>query len=247
MKRLYKLLFELSSAERINILLELRKNVLKMSQVSRKLNMTVTETDRHLQRLSETTLIQRNSEGYFELTPFGELTISLLSGIGFASMYREYFTEHNVSEIPYEFIERMGELEAGTYAGEALKNLEEGEIRIRGAQKFIWILSDEVLASSIPLLIEKIKSPFDLRIVLPEGKFSPESTSRLPLAMGVQKRILQKVDVLIVLTERFAIFCLPNRRGKIDYTGFVGTDPKFHKWCKDLFLYYWEKAKPSYR
>jgi len=140
----------------------------------------------------------------------------------------------------------MGELGEGVYIAETITNLEEGENRITEAREFAWILSDQVLASSIPPLTEKVKrGHFDLRIVLPEGKFPPESKSRLPSATpGIQKRVLSKVGVLVVMTEKYAVFCLPNRSGKIDYTGFVGTDQKFHEWCKDLFLHYWEKAKP---
>jgi hypothetical protein len=58
------------------------------------------------------------------------------------------------------------------------------------------------------------------------------------------------VAFMIVFTLWFgvwgavAVFCLPNNNGNIDYTGFTGTDPKFLEWCKDLFFYYWEKAKP---
>jgi len=149
-----------------------------------------------------------------------------------------------LSRIPYQFVDRVGELDEGVYVAETLRNLEEGESRIREAQEFVWILSDEVLASSIPSLAEKLKTPFDLRIILPEDKIPPESDSRLPSATGVQKRVLPKVDVLVVLTEKYAVFCLPNRTGKIDYTGFTGEDTKFRNWCRDLFLHYWSKATP---
>jgi len=68
--------------------------------------------------------------------------------------------------------------------------------------------------------------------------------SRLPLTMqGVQKRALPRIGVLIVMTENYAIFCLPRHGDKFDYAGFTGSDPKFYKWCQDLFLYYWSKAK----
>jgi predicted transcriptional regulator len=245
LEKLHKLLFELSSAERINILLELQKAKLKLSHLSRKLDLTVTEASRHLQRLNEARLIQKDNDGYFTLTPFGALTLSLLSGLGFVSKHRKYFLEYDVSGLPYEFIDRIGELEEGVRVAETLRNLEEGENRIRQAQEFVWILSDQVLASSIPSLVEKVKAPFDLRIVLPEGMFPPESKSRLPSTVpGIQKRVLSKVDVLVVLTEKYAVFCLPNLSGRIDYTGFSGTNKKFHKWCKDLFLYYWKKARP---
>jgi predicted transcriptional regulator len=246
LERLHKLLFELSSNERINIMLELQKSGLKLSQISRKMDLTVTEASRHLQRLNEAMLIQKDNEGYFQLTPFGKLSMSLLPALGFASKHREYFLEYDISKIPIEFVERIGELEKSAYVSEIFRNLEEGENRIREASELVWILSDQVLASSIPTLAEKMKNtPFDLRIVLPEGMFPPEEKSRLPSNISyIQKRVLPRVDISIVCTEKYAVFCLSNRNGKIDYTGFAGTDKKFHKWCKDLFLHYWEKAKP---
>jgi predicted transcriptional regulator len=161
------------------------------------------------------------------------------------SEHRDYFLEYDVSHLPYEFIERIGELEKGVYVPETLANLEEGENKIREAQEFTWILSDQVLSSIISTLAEKAKKPFDLRIVLPEGLFPPENKSRLPSTIpNLHKRVLSKVDVLVVMTEKYAVFRLPNRSGRIDYTGFSGNDPKFHKWCKDLFLHYWAQAKP---
>ena len=52
------------------------------------------------------------------------------------------------------------------------------------------------------------------------------------------------MDVVLVVTEKAARFVLPNSAGRFEY-GFNGTDPKFHKWCKDLFLHYWEKGKAN--
>ncbi len=245
MEKMHKLLFELSSLERISIMLELRKSELKLSQISRKLEITVTETSRHLQRLNEAMLIQKNTNGHYKLTQFGSLTLFLLEDLNFVLKHRMYFMEYVISNIPYQFIDRIGELGQVDYSSEAIKNLEDGEKMIREAQDFVWILSDQVLTSTIQPLMEKIKNTFDLRIILPEGKFPTENKSRLPSNNpGIQKRIIQKVDALVVLTEKHAIFCLPNQSGRIDYTGFSGKDPKFRAWCKDLFLYYWDKAKP---
>ncbi len=145
-----------------------------------------------------------------------------------------------------ESINRIGELGEGEYEPETLKNLEEGEKRIQESQQFTWILSDQILSSSIPTLMEKVKHPFDLRIILPDTMFPPENQSRLPLSIpSIQKRTLPKVDAIILITEKYAVFCPPNANGKKDYTGLGGTDPKFLKWCKDLFLYYWAQAKPT--
>jgi predicted transcriptional regulator len=245
MERLHKLLFELASAERLKIMLTLKNENLKLSQLSRELKLTVTETSRHLQRLNEAKLVDRNSQGIYELTRFGRVALFLIENLDFISAHREYFLDYDLAGVPDEFVARLGELREGIHVGEALRNLQEGERNIRNAQQFVWILSDDILANTIPILKHKLKAPFDLRIILPTGKFPAESESHLPLTLsGVQKRIIPKIDVLVVVTENFAVFCLPTVNGKIDYTGFTGKDEKFHKWCKDLFLYYWGRAKP---
>jgi predicted transcriptional regulator len=245
MERVCKLLFELSSSERMNIMLKIQKQRLKLSHISRKLDMTVTEASRHLQRLSEARLIQKDVDGLYGLTPFGALALSLLSSLDFVSKYRDYFVEYDVSPLPYEFIDRIGELMEGDFGAETFKNLEETEKMFREARKFIWILSDQVLTSTAPTVAERVKFPFEYKVILSETAMPPDSKSPIPSTTPrVQKKVLPKVDVVIVMTEKVAAFCLPNRSGRIDYRGFGGTDPKFHKWCKDLFLYYWEKAKP---
>jgi len=245
MEKLCKLLFELSSSERMDVMLEIQKQRLKLSHISKKLNMTVTETSRHLQRLSEARLIQKDVEGLYGLTPFGELTLSLLSGLGFISRHRDYFMEYDVSPIPYEFIGRIGELAEGGLGTDTFKNIHETEKMFREAQEYIWILSNQILMSTAPIIGEKVKSAFEYRVILPEFVLHPGYRSPIPSSTpGVQKKVLPKVEVVIVMTEKVAAFCLPNRSGRIDYTGFGGSDPKFLKWCKDLYLYYWEKAKP---
>jgi predicted transcriptional regulator len=53
------------------------------------------------------------------------------------------------------------------------------------------------------------------------------------------------VGIRVVVTEKHAGFSLPLRSNRANYRAFNGdADPKFYKWCKDLYLYYWEKAKP---
>ena len=81
MERLHRLLFELSSAERINIMLELQKAKLKLSHLARKQDLTVTEASRHLQRLNEARLIRKDVDGLYGLTAFGTLGSHLRSGL----------------------------------------------------------------------------------------------------------------------------------------------------------------------
>lgn len=245
LENLTKLLFELASSERMRIMLEIREKDLKLTQLARSLNLTATETSRHLQRLNDAKLIQKTSDGRYRLSQFGCITLALLKNLDFVSKNKNYFEEYDSTGIPVQFIDRLGELSESSYSADTFKNLENGEKWIKEAQKSVWIMSDSVLSNTIPVLMDKINKPFDLRIILPEGKFPPENVSRLPNSRGgIQKRGLPKVDVLVVMTENHAVFCLPNKSGRMDYQGFIGKDKQFHTWCRDLFLHYWNKAQP---
>ncbi len=114
---------------------------------------------------------------------------------------------------------------------------------LREAREFIWILANQVLSLFVPTVKEKLKTPFEVKAIFPKAAW-PIPAYFPPTVTSIKRRVLEKVDVIIIVTENEAHFCLPDRSGKIDYVGFSGNDQQFHKWCKDLFLYYWEKAKP---
>lgn len=243
MENLCDLLFEFSSAERMNIMQSLLKERLKLSHVSKKLNMTVTEASRHLQRLSDVHLIDKDIDGTFGPTPYGELAIKLLSSLDFISSNRQYFLEHDVSTIPDEFISRINELTLVKLNTDVVSVLPHVNTMLQEANEYIWILSyARTLPNTLSIVEEKIKSGVDVRRIHPENKIPSPNTPIL----ADPRRILQSIDVRIVVTENEAMCSLPLMDGKIDYTSFIGKDPKFHKWCKDIFLYYWEKAKPVF-
>lgn len=83
MENLCDLLFELSSAERMNMLNSLRDERLKLSHLAKRLDMTVTETSRHLQRLSDADIVARDTDGTYSLTPLGGLALQLLGSLSF--------------------------------------------------------------------------------------------------------------------------------------------------------------------
>jgi predicted transcriptional regulator len=56
-------------------------------------------------------------------------------------------------------------------------------------------------------------------------------------------RALFDIPAIIALTEKEAAICFRLIGGKMDYAGFIGKDPIFLNWVKDLFLYYWDKGK----
>lgn len=189
-------------------------------------------------------MIHKDVYGQYGLTSFGTLVLFQLSGLDCAARHQKYFLEYDASRLPDEFTCRMEELAEGRFIDGTFKVLEVIERGFREAQEYIWVLSDQNLSLLTPILAEKMKTSVDLRFILPQGAFPPDSRAPLPSSMpNVHKRVLQKVDCTVAVTEKQAGFSLPRRR-LLDYRSFIGEDPKFHKWCKDLLLHYWEKATP---
>jgi len=60
---------------------------------------------------------------------------------------------------------------------------------------------------------------------------------------SLEERMLKRLDVYLYMSEKeVAALAFPSLDGKFDYIGFTSTDEKSHKWCEDLFKYYWERA-----
>lgn len=242
MEELCKLLFELSSPERMGILLEIQSQGLKLSHISQKLDLTVPEASRHLQRLSKAKLVRKNVEGLFELTALGSLVLSLLSSLKFVSENDQYFLGHDTSHIPIEFIGRLGELSSGEFGADVMTGFRIAEMMLQDAREYIWIMSDQVLSNVAPIIVDKMKNGVEFRFISPEKLVLPPGVRPAP---GAQRRALPKVEAIILMTEKEAIFCLPDKDGKIDYVPLIGKDARFHRWCRDLYIHYWERANPA--
>ncbi|PWU80184.1 MAG: hypothetical protein DLM72_13490 [Candidatus Nitrosopolaris wilkensis] len=41
--------------------------------------------------------------------------------------------------------------------------------------------------------------------------------------------------------------CFPDLKGKMDFnSGFTSSNIDFHKWCNDLFTFYWNRSKKTF-
>lgn len=117
-----KVLFELSSNRRASILFEIGKGNLKMQQIAKTLDMTITESFRHLQRLTEAKRVEKKVDGTYAITSLGNLATGFLSGFNFILKNGDYFLENIVSCLPYEFVNRLGEFSDAKFCKEVTSN-----------------------------------------------------------------------------------------------------------------------------
>jgi predicted transcriptional regulator len=241
MEALCDLLFELSNEDRLKILFELEKGPRSLTRIAKDLDFTSQGTSRYVARLAETSIIRRNSDGEYELTPYGGVSLRLLSSYEFLSNNRQHFLSHDASVLPYQFINRLGELSSSSFQGDFITNyVLEGEMA-KQAEKYVYSMGDQFNANSPPIIAEKLKDGVEFRSIFPETVVPPPGFRP---AAGVERRLLPKVQVGIMMTDKKAMFGLPTLDGKMDGANFVSEDQKFRRWCLDLFYYFWEQGKP---
>ncbi len=239
---LAKLFFELASDSRLSILFELQGEALKMQEVARRLDVTATEAFRQLERLSAASLVVRQPEGTYTITSYGNLMLQLSAPMNFLLKHREYFLTHDISSLPYQFINRLGELCGATLIVDTMESLNRGQRLFIEMKQFGWGMAEGVVPELMgPVMDRQLQKGIKMRFIIPEVKLPPNP----PEVPFLEARGIAYIPVVIALSEKEALICLRLNDGKIDYSAFYGTDAAFLGWTKDLFLYYWEKGKRS--
>ena len=238
-----KLFFELASESRLGILSELQIKSLKMQDIARRLDVTATEAFRQLQRLSEALLVQKQPEGTFAITQYGKLVLQLSSSLDFVFKHKNYFSTHDVWRLPYQFVNRIGELSQTNLIMDTIEGLNKGERMFMEAEQYAWGLAEGRVPELMgQIMNERIRKGVKARMLFLESFLPPNAIppAKLP---NLENRTLSDIPAIIALTEKEAAICFRLVGGRTDYAGFFGKDPIFLNWVKDLFLYYWDKGK----
>jgi predicted transcriptional regulator len=164
---------------------------------------------------------------------------------------REYFLSHDISSLPLEFIERIGELQEGEY-GEKVGSILAHIQQVVHAEEYIWLMADHPLGGEghVTGSGKLESSTVAWRIIIPADSSNIDWT-RLRASVGTHKGRIEyhliedPIDIKagIALNEKIAGLTFPDIMGKLDFnSGFRSNDSIFRKWCQDLFEYHWSKA-----
>lgn len=244
MERLCDLLFELSNTDRVMILNHLKTKPDNITRISKELEITTQETSRHITRMTEVGLLKRLPDGTYEISSYGKIVLNQISGIEFSSSQREYFKEHSLEQLPYEFISRIGELKETQYIDNVMAVFQKIQEVCDEAEEYIYRITDMRLNIIYPNIQDAADRGVEyLRIEPEELSESPVISSLPPVDPG-RVRGIKSVGIFMALTEKeVGGLAFPRLSGEFDYLGFTSKDPKALKWCKDLFQYYWSRGK----
>jgi len=243
-KRLDMLFYELASEDRIAILKELCHSQLKMQDIARKLDLTATEASRQLQRMSQAKLLERGPEGTYSTTQFGRLLLTLSASMELVYMNDAYFLVHDMTRIPLQFVNRIGELSQAVLVEDLTLDFARWESLIKNAEEHVWVMTPQAMGHLSRIMADKLLEGVKLRSIFCEN--IRESKTSLPAGKNVERKLLPTVPIIMILSEKEASISFPRLDGNVDYPSFFGTDPLFLKWVSDLYLHYWEQAKIWY-
>ncbi|MBD3206210.1 ArsR family transcriptional regulator [Candidatus Bathyarchaeota archaeon] len=254
----YETLFEVSNDYRYNILQLLKTKPMRITDISKILELTTQEISRHASRLSDTRLIYKDVEGLFHLTPYGDLINVLLEDFLFITENREYFLEHTVSRIKPSFIKTLSNLSDSILVDNTLEFLHLIDKLIKEANEKVWLIVDHYPVNYLDSIIKAMNRGVKFRIIeLSEVSSGPHmNLASLEEANNIERtrntelseqRTLEEIGVFMFLSENQCALAFPSEENKFDYKGFIATDKRAIQWCLDLYTTYWNETSPRYK
>ena len=118
---------------------------------------------------------------------------------------------------------------------------------IEESEKYVCFMSDQLFGHPTHQGHADKLQQVSMRLLLPRPLDSRELQSGLrELGVDFEVGVVDRVDVLLMLNETMSGVAFPSLDGRLDYSrGFVGGSEEFHRWCLDLYSYYWAGAKKS--
>jgi predicted transcriptional regulator len=242
---LYRLFYELASESRLTILQTLQTKNYRMQEIARKLELTDTEAFRQLQRLSEAQLIQKQPDGSYAITEYGKLVLQFSTSFEFAFKFKHCLLTRNVWRLPEQFINRLGELSQATLSTDTIEMVNNAELLISTAEKYLWIIGERPLSFLGARATEKVQKGLSVKLLFDE--IGRKNFENLPEMKGVfEKKVIPLIPATLIMNEKIAGINILSIDSRSDNAVFYGRDPKLLKWATDLFLYYWEQGKRIY-
>ena len=255
-ERFYDLLFEVSNDYRHGILLQLKRKPMRVTELSKELNLTTQEISRHASRLGESGLIHKDVEGFYNLTYYGELINILLEEFRFVSKNRDYFIDHKITGVSPEYIKRMGELSESKRTDNVMEFLHFTDSIVKDAKEYVYLQVDQYPLTSLGSIVEALKRNVIFKVLEQSEVISGphmnldslEEANAITKARNTSLSEQRKIDeegVFMFLSEEKCAVAFPIKGNRFDYHGFIATDKRSLKWCEDLFQHYWNKSDPN--
>jgi len=225
-----------------------------MSVLAKELDATVPEIHRNFSRMTKVGLIQKDVNGEYGLTLSGKTIFDQIPSLMFVLNHKSYFINHNFSELPVKFIQRIGSLDESTLINGYLKVMERSYDLYKNSEEYIYSILVEISYSTdlIKTLTDRLKNNVKVKSIFSESAIvtkERKSVIKQPLFKkfiseeSIKRKMNKKIGIMIILNEKEAGICFPTSDGEVDMSKMLyGTSPLFHEWCIDYFDYLWKNS-----
>ena len=245
---------ELASEQRLNILQNVARNKLNISKLADILDATKPEIHRNVTRLSKAGLIEKNTDGNYGLTVYGNAVLVQIPSMTFFAENQQFFKNHTLGNLEEKFIQRIGALENKKHVKGYVKTLEKWRQIQENAEKYIYnILSEVPYTGDIIEMISKqlkndlhIRSVFSDKVIIPEGRkkiFEEKDFQKYVKSGNLERKMKKNVTVVVLVTDKESAVFFPNMEGTTDLSEmFYSSNAKFREWCYDYFTWCWDNG-----
>lgn len=245
---------ELASEQRLNIIKNIAKNKLNISKLANLLDATKPEIHRNVTRLTKAGLIEKNTDGAYGLTVYGNAVLIQIPSLTFFAENKQFFKNHTLGNLEDKFIQRIGALENKKLVRGYVKTLEKWRQIHENAKKYVCnVLSEVPYSGDIIEVISKqlkndihIRSVFSDKVIVPEDRkkiFEEQDFQKYVKNGNLERRVKKNVTVAVIVTEKESAVFFPNLEETIDLSEmFYSSNPKFREWCYDYFTWCWNNG-----
>ena len=248
----HELLFELSHPIRYDILKLLVDTPLRLTKIGEKVDANNPEVSRHLDRLKNAKIVAKNVDGYYSATSFGLIIFGLMPAISFIAGHPDFFTEHDLSLLPPEFMSRLGELESCEVIEGMLVNIYRLDEISKSSKSRIFTVSNEFVSKIKEEDLAEADQFFaggaEFRYILQETQLEDENLMKVANHFGPSRnehfRVIPQVPLFCSIIDDEVMLAFLDKAGKVDFSvAFCSKDPKVLRWCGDLLDYLWSRGK----
>jgi len=254
-EKVAEIFLELASEQRIRIISHLLEQKSNLTQLTKKLDATTSEVHRHLNRLLESGIIVKESQGSYELSLYGKTLCVQIPSLFFISENKEFFDDHDFGNLDIKFIQRLGALQNGQKIMGFVKVIEKWKEVSDNAEKYIYNILTEVPYSAdiIEVIVSTLKKGIPVHSIIYEKAVIPNQRKEIFKQKNFQKyiddnllirKMKKDIPVVTLLNEKEACLIFQKSNGKSDMGEmFYSDDPLFHEWCYDYFKDSWDKSR----
>lgn len=245
---------EVSSQQRLEILLLLQQKKSNISSLAKNLKATSPEVHRNVKRLLKNGLIKKDFDGNYSVSIYGKTICSQLPSLEFVSKNQKFFETHNFGNLPQKFVQRLNAFHDTKKIKGMVKVMEKWNDIHNNSEKFIYNILPEIPYSDdiIDIVESKLKDGVQIRSIFAQNTIVPEKRKGVFAKKEFQKwvqegklerKMKRSVSVATLLNEKEACVIFPNNENESDMSEiFYGSDSDFHEWCLDFFNFSWNKA-----